>query len=86
MELSEMLYLALKVIADWRVVFITVAVLVVFAILRYVGLVYHRRPRTRARPPSSSFGPPSSGGGRRAAGGAARAEASEEGSGSDLIE
>jgi hypothetical protein len=50
MELSDMLNVALKVIADWRVVAISIAMLVVFALLRYVGLVYHKRPKVRARP------------------------------------
>jgi hypothetical protein len=88
MDLSEMLSIALKVISDWRVVFITVAVLVVFTILRYVGIVYHKRPRTRARPPlPTSAAEPSGGGqaGARHAGGG-RAEASGEGPGSGMIE
>lgn len=68
MDLSEMLAIAIKVIADWRVVLVTVGVLLVFAILRYVGLVYHKRPRTRPRPPSAGPGAASAGGGRAAAG------------------
>jgi len=86
MDLSEMLYFALKVIADWRVLFITAAALVVFAILRYVGIVYHKRPRTRARPPSALPGAAPPGGGAAGRAGRRRSEASGEGSGSDLIE
>jgi hypothetical protein len=62
MDLSEMLAIALKVIADWRVAFVTVAALLAFAILRYVGLVYHKRPRTRARPPAAGPGAAPAGG------------------------
>jgi hypothetical protein len=81
MGLDEMLAIAIKVIADWRVVFITAAVLVGFALLRYVGLVYHKRPKTRARPRMPGAG---SAAGASAGKAAARAPASEEGS--DLID
>jgi hypothetical protein len=81
MGIDEMFGLALKVIADWRVVFATAAVLVAIALLRYVGLVYHKRPKTRARPRSAGPGPAAAGG---AAERASRAQASGEDS--DLID
>jgi len=54
MSLSETLALSLKVLADWRVVVIAVAVLLLWAALRYVGSVYRKRSRPRPRP----FSPP----------------------------
>lgn len=48
MELQAYLGIAIQVISDWRVIFITVTVLLLWAALRYIGSVYHRRPR---RPP-----------------------------------
>lgn len=42
--IRESLELALLVLKDWRVIATTIAVLLAWSILRYVGLVY-RRPR-----------------------------------------
>jgi hypothetical protein len=80
MELSDMLGLAFKVIADWHVIFVTLAFLLVFAILRYVGLVYHKRPKTKAR--HSPSGPAVA----KSEGGAAPARELVGDSDSDLIE
>ncbi len=84
MDLTEMISLALRVVQDWRMIFIAVAVLASIAILRYVGLVYHKRPKRPARP--SAPGPASAGGqggARRGGGRASRAAAEEEG---DLVD
>jgi len=42
--IRESLELALLVLKDWRVIATTLAVILAWSILRYVGLVY-RRPR-----------------------------------------
>jgi|GEM_PF-4780157 len=55
-----MLGVALKVIADWRVVFIAAAVIATIAILRYVGMVYHAKSR-RGPPPGGGAPKPGSG-------------------------
>jgi hypothetical protein len=78
-----MLGLSLKVIADWRVVFITLALLLAIAILRYVGLVYHKVPKTRARPSTPGSGAAIAGGGRVSRG---KSAAESSPGGSDLIE
>jgi hypothetical protein len=84
MDLTQMLEFALRVIADWRVIFITVAVLLAIALLRYVGLVYHKAPKRKARPKSSGPGAAAAGGGPASA--KAGAQAQSEESGSDLSE
>jgi hypothetical protein len=53
MELNETLALSLKVLADWRVLLITVAILLSWAALRYAGSVY-RRAGPRRRVPKAS--------------------------------
>lgn len=75
MDLNQTLALALKVIADWRVIFVTLAVLLLWAALRYVGTVYHRRAPRRPSAPRSLKAPAARG--RSAA--QAPAEASDEG-------
>jgi hypothetical protein len=72
MDLSEALSISFKVLADWRVDFIALAVIVAWAALRYVGSVYRRRSKTRSRPAHFVPGAPASGaapgaGGRPAA-------------------
>jgi hypothetical protein len=57
MPLSETLALSLQVIADKRVIFITLAVLLVWAALRYVGSVYHKSSAPRRRAPGPAKGP-----------------------------
>jgi hypothetical protein len=55
MSLGEAVTLSFKVIADWRVIVIAITVLLIWAALRYVGSVYHKRPLPRRRiaaPPS----------------------------------
>lgn len=47
MDLDGYIALSLRVIEDWRVVFIAVASIIVWAILRRVGVVYHPGPRRR---------------------------------------
>jgi hypothetical protein len=49
MDLQTAIALSLKVIADWRSIFIAIAVLLLWAALRYVGSVYHIRSRRRSR-------------------------------------
>jgi hypothetical protein len=46
--------IALQVLADPRIIFITLAVLFSWAALRYVGMVYHKRPKAApSKPPVS---------------------------------
>jgi hypothetical protein len=75
MGLSEALALSLKVLADWRVIFIAAAFLILMAALRYAGSVYRSaaEPRRRRPAPLLKKSPAS---GRRAA---ARAPVEEEG-------
>jgi hypothetical protein len=56
MDLSGYLSLFTRVLSDWRVVFIAVATILAWAALRYVGMVYDRRPR-RGAAARSSFRP-----------------------------
>lgn len=51
MSLAEYLSLFGGVLSDWRTVFITVMMILAWAVLRYVGMVYDRRPRPRFRRP-----------------------------------
>jgi hypothetical protein len=53
MDLSGYLSLFTRVLSDWRVVFIAVATILAWAALRYVGMVYDRRPRRKAAVRSS---------------------------------
>ena len=79
MGLQEALALSFKVIADWRVIFIAVSVLLLCAALRYVGSVYHNRPpRPRVVPRA-----PKAASARARAGGA---KAAEPRSGEGLVE
>jgi hypothetical protein len=78
-DIQESLSVAFKVIADPRVLFISIAVLLVWAALRYVGSVYHRKPRTRARPPIAPASP-------GAARPSPRPEAEAEDSGEGMVE
>jgi hypothetical protein len=68
MDLAQGLSIAIKVLADWRVVFIALAVIVVWAALRYVGSVYHRRPKTKPRPPPAPAGAEAGAGAKARAG------------------
>lgn len=56
MDLTGYLSLFARVLSDWRVVFIAVATILAWAALRYVGMVYDRRPR-RGAAARSSFRP-----------------------------
>ena len=72
MDLSEALSISFKVLADWRVDFIALTVIVAWAALRYAGSVYRRRSKTRSRLSPSAPSAPASGaapgpGGRSAA-------------------
>ncbi len=49
MNLAQSLSIALKVLSDWRVLFIALAAILVWAALRYVGIVYSRAPRSKPR-------------------------------------
>jgi hypothetical protein len=48
-DLQEALGLALKVLADWRVLFIAFAVILALVALRYVGMVYRKKSRAQPR-------------------------------------
>jgi hypothetical protein len=61
MDLQEAFAIAIKVIADWRVIFIAIAVMLAWAALRYVGSVYHKRPRASPRPPAAPPPPKATG-------------------------
>jgi hypothetical protein len=54
MDLNGYLSLFTRVLSDWRVVFIAVATILAWAALRYVGMVYDRRP-SRGAAARSSF-------------------------------
>jgi hypothetical protein len=74
MDLDEALGIAFKVLQDWRVIAITVAAIIAFAALRYVGSVYSRgRAPSRARKAPAAPAAPAkpSGKGPEAGGGAA---------------
>jgi hypothetical protein len=45
MSVSDYIALFARVLSDWRVPFIAVATILAWAALRYVGMVYDRRPR-----------------------------------------
>ncbi len=67
-SLTESLSIAIKVLADWRVIAIAIAVLLVWAALRYVGSIYHRRPKVASRPTAPiKKAAPAASAGRRAA-------------------
>jgi hypothetical protein len=79
-DLKEALALALKVLADWRVIFIAVAIVLAWVALRYVGIVYHRRPRARPRPVApSAASAPKAGGTASGRGGPSEGESGDEG-------
>lgn len=50
MDLAGTLALSIKVLSDWRVIFIAAAVVLLWAVLRYVGSVYRNRLPRRAGP------------------------------------
>jgi hypothetical protein len=58
MPLEKYFSISLRVLSDWRVIAIALLTLGVWAVLRYVGMVY-RRPvlRPRARPPAPAAKP-----------------------------
>jgi hypothetical protein len=56
MDLEGYLSLFARVLSDWRVAFIAVATILAWAALRYVGMVYDRRPRRR-QPRQPAFRP-----------------------------
>jgi hypothetical protein len=90
LDLTQSLSVAFKVLADWRVLFTAVAVMALWSALRYVGSVYHRRPKVRPRPPAAAPGAASpgaaSGRAGRAAARAGRSEGPEDDSDSGMIE
>jgi len=47
MDIDGYLSLFGRVLSDWRILFIAVMCLIAWAALRYVGMVYDRRPRIR---------------------------------------
>lgn len=54
MDMTETINLCVKVLSDWRVDFIALAVLLIWAALRYVGSVYRRSAPRRAGPSAGS--------------------------------
>jgi hypothetical protein len=64
-DLQEALGLALKVIADWRVLFIAFTVVLAWSALRYVGIVYRKKPLARPRPAKPVSPPAAAKGGRK---------------------
>jgi|GEM_PF-5797957 hypothetical protein len=79
MDLAETMSLSFMVISDRRVIFIAVAVILIWAALRYVGTVYHDRSPRRSRPAA---------GGKRKVASPKRGrerEAPAEGTGDDTI-
>jgi hypothetical protein len=78
MDLGETLALSIKVIADWRVISIAVAFLLLVAALRFVGSAYRRRPSPRRRPaasvPAREAGAPAGGSAASRSGAAGRGE------------
>lgn len=79
MDIQEAIAVSLKVVADPRVLFIAIAVLLAWAALRYVGSVYHRKPRAKARPPIAQSSP-------KAARESSRPAAEADDSGEGMIE
>jgi hypothetical protein len=51
MDLNGILALSIKVLADWRVLFIAAAFILLWVSLRYVGSIYRARSSIR-RPPA----------------------------------
>jgi hypothetical protein len=45
MSLHDYAAICLKVLADWRVLAVAAGTIALWAILRFVGMVYRRRPR-----------------------------------------
>jgi len=81
MDLAGTLSLSIKVISDWRVLSATVGVLLLWAVLRYVGSVYRQR-RPRGSGQAAVKGPNSASArsrGARASAQSAPAEESDEG-------
>ncbi|MDA8427533.1 MAG: hypothetical protein M0Z80_15510 [Treponema sp.] len=52
MDLNGYMALSMQVLSDWRVVFVALGSIIVWSILRRVGVVYHAGPRRRPQAPS----------------------------------
>ncbi len=50
MSLDYYMQLSLQVLADWRIIAVALGSILVWALLRYVGMVYYRRPKPKRRP------------------------------------
>lgn len=76
MEFGAAIAVSLKVLADWRVIAIAVGTLLLWAALRYVGTVYHKRipTRPRASAPGPAREPAARGAPQRSRGSAASGE------------
>lgn len=57
MDLKSYLDLSFKVLLDWRVILCAAAVFVSWALLRYVGVIVQRRPRSYPSPRPPQSGP-----------------------------
>jgi hypothetical protein len=53
-DLDGYIALSLRVLEDWRVIFIAIGSIIVWTILRRVGAVYHVGPRRRPQPRTPS--------------------------------
>jgi len=51
-DLNGYIALSIRVLSDWRVVFVALGSIILWAILRRVGVVYHTIPSQRPRSPS----------------------------------
>ena len=89
MDLQEALALSLKVLADWRVIFIAVVVILVWAVLRYVGSVFHRPVKPAPKAPIAKASSPASSGGKpkgRAEKAATRSTSQSRAANDDVVE
>ncbi len=60
--MTDYIGLSIAVISDWRVIAATLGLIIMWAILRYVGMVYNRSPRSLARKaPRPTVGAPKAG-------------------------
>ncbi len=50
MDLKGYIDLSIKVLTDWRVLGCTLAIFVIWAMFRYVGIISQHHPRSYSRP------------------------------------
>ena len=59
MDLKAYIDLSIKVLTDWRVIACAAAILVIWTLFRFVGIISHRSPRRYAPPKSPPPAPAS---------------------------